>query len=148
MGSLQGVQRKVLGSFWMLPGTLFGVFFAGFVMHMKKGSLAMFFVANLRELPLQKQANRTVHPLKIEDGLVMVCIFCHVLTMPSFFLPKQLSVAPKLTTQAMLFGMGYKSWILDALGPVWSSTLGSFWRARRGTRPPKIGFFLTPAASE
>ena len=64
------------------------------------------------------------------------------------FLLKDPSVAPKLTTQCMLFGRGYKSWILDALGPVWSSTLGSFWRARRGTQPPKIGFFLTPAASE
>ena len=35
-----------------------------------------------------------------------------------------------------------------ALGPVWRSTLGSFWRARRGTRPPKIVFFLDLAPSD
>ena len=35
---------------------------------------------------------------------------------------------------------------MGALEAVWSSNLGSFWSARWGTRPPKIGFFLSWAA--
>ena len=56
-----------------------------------------------------QQANRTVHPLKIDDELITVCISRHALKTSPFFLPKALSVASKLASKLMLFGTEYKS---------------------------------------
>ena len=51
-------------------------------------------------------------------------------------------------SKPMPFGIGCNSSFLGALGSVWSSNLGSSWRARWRTRPPKIVFFLALAAPE
>ena len=110
----------------------------------KKCCLGLFFVANPKQLPLQKQANRTVHPLKIGDALMTVCVFRHVLKTPPFFVPKAQSLASKLAYKLMFFGIRCKSLFLGALGSVWRSNLGFSWRARWRTRPPKIVFFLRP----
>ena len=126
----------------------FAVLAGGFVWNVKRCSLGLFFVAILKELRLQKQANRTVHPLKIEVGLLTVCISRHVLKTLPFFLPKAQSVASTLASKPMPFGIRCKSSFLGALGSVWRSNLGSSWRARWRTRPPKIAFFLALAASE
>ena len=144
----EGLRGGFWGSFWKLLGILFAVFAGGFMRQVKKCCLGLFFVANPKQLPLQKQANRTVHPLKIDDALMTVCISRHVFKTPPFFVPKAQSVASKLAYKLMFFGIRCKSLFLGALGSVWRSNLDSSWRARWRTRPPKIYFFLALAAPE
>ena len=135
----------VLGFILEVLGTLFAVFAGDFVRQVKKCSRALVFVANLQELPLQKHANRTVQPLKIGEELMPQSIFRHN---ASIFASKAHSVASKLVCRLMLFDIRYKSWVLGAPRGVWRSKLEPFWRARWGTRLPKIGFFLSLPASE
>ena len=78
----------VLGFILQVLGTLFAVFAGDFVRQVKKCSRALVFVANLQELPLQKHANRTVRPLKIDEELMPQSVFRHVLKTCSFLLQK------------------------------------------------------------
>ena len=109
---------RVLGSILEVPGKFLAVFAGGFMRQGKKCCVGLFSVANLKQFPWQKQANRTVHPLKIDDELMTACISRHVLKTSPFFLPKAQSVASKLASKLMLFGTGYESSFLGALGSV------------------------------
>ena len=112
------------------------------VRYVKKFSFGVFLGAKSTRLLLQKHANRTVHPLKIEGVLPMVQRLLHVFQRPLFWFPKTGFGASKQYPTSMFFGTCDKVVILGLLGVSWRSNLRVFWRASRRNTAAQLLFFV------
>ena len=68
-GAFEATEGVFWSVFWRVLGAHVAVSDSGFVQHVKKSPLGVFLQAKIKGLRLQKHANRTVHPSKIEGEL-------------------------------------------------------------------------------
>ena len=125
----EGSRGEFWALFWRVLGPCFVLSEQDCVRHVKKVSFGVFLGAKSKRLVLQKHANRTVHPLKIEGVLPMAYIFQKGLLKTAFCSTKASSGGFKLYPKALIFGTSYEVLIFDCLGVVLGTNLSLFWRA-------------------
>ena len=103
-GCFRRLQRRVLGSLLEGSGTFSLVSEQDSVRYVKKFSFRVFCGAKSTRLVLQKHANRTVHPSKIEGVLPMVQSLVHVSQRPLFWFPKACFGGSKQYPTCMFLG--------------------------------------------
>ena len=74
LGASEGSRREFSGSFWRVQGRFFLFSEQDCVRHVKKLSFRVFLGAKSKRLVLQKHANRTVHPSKIEGARPLLSV--------------------------------------------------------------------------
>ena len=103
-GCFRRLQRRVLGLFWRALGPFSLGSEQQFLRDVRKCCLGVFLGEKSTRLVLQKHANRTVHPLKIEGVLPTVQRLLHMFQRPLFWFPKAGFGASKQYPTSMFFG--------------------------------------------
>ena len=103
--------------------------------YVKKSVSGVFLGEKSTRLVLQKHANRTVHPSKIEGVLPMVQRLLHVFQRPLFWFQKDGFGASKQYPTSMFVATLDEVFILGLLGVSWRSNLDLFWHASYFLKP-------------